>query len=102
MGNEFFIALSQKSVSRCLAEVTNAINAHLMQEMIRFPTQPVELQSIKRFFYQELNFPGIIGLIDCTHVEVIEPWNDPPNIVPQQFMNRKSVYSINVQLVSKN
>lgn len=50
-------------------------------------------------FYQQSGVPGIVGVIDCTHVAIKKPpLNDP--IYPENiYVNRKSYHSINVQLV---
>lgn len=51
-------------------------------------------------FYEDLNFPGVVGCVDCTHVAIF-----PPNIVDEEYpeniyVNRKGYHSINVQLVN--
>lgn len=50
-------------------------------------------------FYETQNFPGTVGCIDCTHVAIIAPKDNP--VYPESsYMNRKGYHSINVQLVS--
>lgn len=49
-------------------------------------------------FYVKYQFPGIVGVIDCTHVTIAPPYGQeyPEHI----YVNRKNYHSINVQLVS--
>ena len=45
-------------------------------------------------------FPGIIGLIDCTHIRI----SNPGGVAGEIFQNRNRYFSINTQIVcdSKN
>jgi hypothetical protein len=52
-GHGYLIAQSQPAVSRCIAEVTNLMTAHLLNVGIKFPNSDEERQRIKRGF-QEL------------------------------------------------
>lgn len=45
---------------------------------------------------QSSGFPGAIGAIDCTHVEIIAP----PEPADVNYIDRRGDYSLNVQLVS--
>jgi hypothetical protein len=45
-------------------------------------------------FFEKFNFPGVIGLIDCTHVAIVPPSEDE-----HLYVNRKHYHSINVQLI---
>ena len=56
---------------------------------------PAELHETKRRFYDIAGFPGIVGVISCTHVRIVCP--DRNNAVA--FINRKQFYSVNVQAV---
>ena len=40
-----------------------------------------------------IGFPGVIGAIDCTHLRLIAPTNNP-----EDYINRKGNHSINVQV----
>ena len=61
----------------------------------RFLSIPEKLADVKRKFYDIGHFPGVIGAIDCTHVRIICPNKENA----MAFVNRKQVYSINVQAV---
>ncbi|KAH1021779.1 hypothetical protein HUJ04_011263 [Dendroctonus ponderosae] len=48
-------------------------------------------------FYEKYQFPGVIGLADCTHVAIAAPTgNEYPEHI---YVNRKHYHSINVQLI---
>lgn len=65
----------------------------LAEEYIRWPG-PVERQQIKGAFARATDFPGVIGCIDCTHINITAPLEDPG-----LYVNRHHVHSINVQTV---
>lgn len=46
-------------------------------------------------------FPGIIGAIDCTHVQIISPPVHDEQFPAIIFLNRKGTHSLNVQIVIK-
>ncbi len=48
----------------------------------------------KSFYLTFVAFPNVIGSLDCTHVHVKRP-SGPHEA---DFVNRKSVHSINVQV----
>ena len=48
----------------------------------------------KAKFYAMAVFPNVIGCIDCTHIRISRPHQHE-----HEYVNRKGVHSINVQLV---
>ena len=64
------------------------------EEFINFPTEPAEVQDVKRGFYEKGGFPGVVGCIDGTHVRI-----QAPNKNENDYVNRKGFHSINVQAV---
>ena len=48
----------------------------------------------KAKFYAMAGFPNVIGCIDCTHIRISGPHQNE-----HEYVNRKGVHSINVQLV---
>uniref|UniRef100_A0A1B0DFT1 DDE Tnp4 domain-containing protein n=1 Tax=Phlebotomus papatasi TaxID=29031 RepID=A0A1B0DFT1_PHLPP len=95
-GNDFVIALSQSSVSRCVAEVANIINESIASMFIRFPTSLDDKNKIKDKFFRKYGIPGIIGCIDCTHVVIRKPSR---NVEYVYCAARKSAHTKNVQIV---
>lgn len=84
--------ISQPSISRIIHQVSLALVRRL-GEHVRLPNEE-EKRVNADTFYRMANFPGIIGLIDGTHVRIQAP---PEN--EEQFVNRKRYHSINVQIV---
>ncbi|XP_045536867.1 putative nuclease HARBI1 [Papilio machaon] len=87
--------MAQQTVSRCLQEVTNALNASdILKKYIKFPQNRNERNFIKRRFYEKYDIPGVIGCIDCTHIAIVRPSEHE-----EQYFNRKHFHSINTQVI---
>lgn len=95
VGQDLFIGLSQPSVSRSIHKVVDAIERRMLKKEISFP-YPREYPALKQKFMESSGFPGVIGAIDCTHVEIIAP-KQPMDV---NYIDRRGDYSLNVQLVS--
>lgn len=95
IGRSFDISMSQQSVSRAVHEVTNALITTFSEHWIHFPRNVEEKRLIKQRFMEERHFPGVIGAIDCTHVEILRPTLEEHN-----YLNRKGYHSKNIQVVS--
>ena len=89
------IKISQSSVSRIVSIVSSSL-ARKLAEFVRWPAAADE-QNIKRGFFTIAGFPGVVGLIDGTHVRILAPSEHE-----EQFVNRKNYHSINVQVVVDN
>ncbi|XP_072023541.1 putative nuclease HARBI1 [Amphiura filiformis] len=85
--------ISPASICRTAHSVARSI-ASFRQQVIQFP-RPDEMHQVQQDFYNIAQFPGVVGAIDCTHVPIISPGG--PQAVT--FINRKSVSSINVQVI---
>ncbi|CAI6356221.1 unnamed protein product [Macrosiphum euphorbiae] len=92
-------SLSQPSVSKCIAEVCDTLNMpNIFNKHVRFPSSLNELNHIRQEFTNVYGIPGVIGIIDCTHVAIVPPKADGP--YPEHiYVNRKNYHSINVQLI---
>lgn len=86
------ILVSKATVSRCVSRVSTALK-QILHDVIRFPREDHELQTGREQFLK-LGFPGIVGAIDCTHVQI-----QAPTANEFCYVNRKNVHSINVQAV---
>lgn len=62
---------------------------------IRFPQTPNELNEIKQNFNRQFNFPGIVGIINGTHVVI----SALPNDIENAYVDRRGLHSLTVQLV---
>ncbi|XP_030749235.1 putative nuclease HARBI1 [Sitophilus oryzae] len=81
-------------MSRAVEEVTTAIVNTLAEEWICFPTTPQAKNIIKEGFMEKFNFSGVVGALDCTHVEILRPLVEEHN-----YINRKGYQSKNIQLI---
>ena len=93
VGQEYLLSISQPTVSKCVDEVSQAIQNHFGHEWIKFPNEN-DMATNKTAFFEYCGMPGVIGAIDCTHVRIIAP-----NAEAHNFLNRKGYYSKNVQLI---
>ncbi|CAF0970844.1 unnamed protein product [Didymodactylos carnosus] len=64
--------ISKASVSRIMKAIS-AILANMATQTITFPSTANELDEIKQGFYETSRFPRVIGVIDCTHVQIKTP-----------------------------
>ena len=63
VGQNFFIPMSQPSVSRRIAEVTKAILLKMFN-FVLFPKTSEEIQKCKSEFMAKTAFPGVVGCVD--------------------------------------
>ena len=76
---------------RYISEVTDAFYAR-RDWFIKFPVgHAAQVQSAK--FQAKAHFPGIVGLIDGTHIRI-----KPPKEDAEAYENRKGYHSINCQV----
>ncbi|XP_045760645.1 putative nuclease HARBI1, partial [Maniola jurtina] len=95
IGTSIFNTMSQPCFSRCLREVTDALNAReVLTKYIKFPASQRERETIMQNFMEKFGFPGIIGCIDGTHVALVRPIEHE-----ESFLNRKFYHSSNVMII---
>ncbi|KAM7108629.1 putative nuclease HARBI1 [Ciconia maguari] len=87
------IGISQASMSRCVANVTEALVERAAQ-FIHFPEDEATVQSLKDDFYGLAGMPGVLGVVDCTHVAI-----KAPNAEDLSYVNRKGLHSLNCLMV---
>ncbi|XP_055634319.1 putative nuclease HARBI1 [Toxorhynchites rutilus septentrionalis] len=90
-----FAGICISSVCRIIRRVSFAL-AQLRSRFIKMPKTQHELHAASREFYSIAKFPRTIASIDCTHVKIQSPGGDHA----ENYRNRKSWFSINVQTVS--
>lgn len=83
---------TQPTVSRIFHEVLERIVLHA-GEWIRFPNTENLIVQAKKKWSTRFHFPTAIGAVDCTHIRV-----DKPGQFEDEYVNRKSFSSINVQI----
>ncbi|XP_067885146.1 putative nuclease HARBI1 [Heterodontus francisci] len=85
--------ISQAAIYSCIKEVTNALLKRA-DDYVHYWTNPDSQAERAIGFGTTVGFPQMQGVIDCTHVAIKAP-TDQPAI----FINREGFHSINVQLV---
>lgn len=94
VGADAFNSISQSSMSRFIDRITDIVATDLSPKFIRFPQTPIEIQETKTRFEEKYGLPGVLGVIDGTHVAVAALKHD----IEHAFVNRKGFHSINVQV----
>lgn len=92
-GDDF--GLSQPTISRAITQTLNGLaSPNIVMQYIRFPTYPREVKKNQAGFMQKAQFPGVVGVVDGTHIRIIAPKE-----YEAEYINRKNFHSLNVQLV---
>ena len=86
-----YLDVAQPTVSTVLNDFVNAI-VPKASDHIYMPRTRSELEATKSSFYDVARFPGVLGLVDGTHIPIIAPPEDE-----YAYINRKNFHSINVQ-----
>ncbi|XP_049334949.1 putative nuclease HARBI1 [Astyanax mexicanus] len=84
--------LSKNNVCREIHKVAVALK-QMLDAFVVFPGH-LSVQLIKEGFYAIAGFPRVIGAIDCTHGQIRASLGEHE----ADYINRKSVHSINVQM----
>eukprot|EP00079_Xenopus_tropicalis_P009799 XP_002934124.1 PREDICTED: putative nuclease HARBI1 [Xenopus tropicalis] len=87
------IGISQASMSRCVTNVTEALVERASQ-FISFPRDERSVQRLKDEFYNLAGVPGVLGVVDCTQVNI-----KAPNSEDLSYVNRRGLHSLNCLLV---
>lgn len=85
------LGIGKATAHLCVHQCTYAICKHMYALYIRFPTA-VEARKSMHVLQQQSAIPGIFGAIDGTHININKPFENG-----QDYFNRKSFYSVNVQ-----
>lgn len=87
--------ISESTVIVCRDRIFAAI-LKLRHKLINWPS-PQELVEEAIEFQKRNGFPGIVGAIDGTHIQIKAPHNNP-----QRYVNRKQFHSIQLQCVCRH
>ncbi|NXO80589.1 ALPL protein, partial [Sitta europaea] len=87
------MGISQASMSRCVANVTEALVERASQ-FIHFPKDEAAVETLKDDFYGLAGMPGVLGVVDCTHVAI-----KAPTAEDLSYVNRKGLHSLNCLMV---
>ncbi len=92
-GDDFRI--NQPTVSNVITDTLNALcKPQLIGRFTRMPIHRQEIQHHQRQFHAIGGFPGVIGVIDGTHVRIIAPTEHE-----NEYVNWKNFHSLNVPVV---
>lgn len=94
-GNDVLVAVAQPTMSKMLSKIVDVFEELVCPVAIIFPMNDQEKNSIKMGFYEKTGFPGVIGCVDGTHVNIFKPKFD----VQHLYYNRKGNHSLNVMMV---
>lgn len=86
---------STAAVSRAITETLEAlVQPNVLLQFIDFPDTLPEIRRKQQEFLQIAGFPGVVGVIDGTHIRIQAPSDDEA-----VYINRKNYHSINAQVV---
>ena len=83
------LQVRQPTAFRAIHRVTNDL-CRRIHDFVKLPDENT-LPQTKDEFYQLWGFPGVIGLIDGTHIWIVSPGENEVD-----FVNRKGYHSVNV------
>ena len=87
-------SMSQPSASRIITQTITALsNPEFTTQFIQFPLTREKINQSKVDFFGMASFPNVVGVIDCTHVQIKAPSVDEP-----AYVNRMGYHSINTQV----
>jgi hypothetical protein len=96
-GQDYFIAIGQSTVSKCIKKFMQLVIEHLYKTWIAFPGTAATRATTERDFRVHHGFPHLLGCIDCTHIALFTPTEHE-----ESYMNHKGFHSLNVQMVSSH
>ncbi|XP_055922970.1 putative nuclease HARBI1 [Eupeodes corollae] len=94
IGGDMPARLSQKTLSKIIKEVLTSVEKVMCSQLVNFKMSDEEKRKSKRHFWEKSGIPGVIGVVDGTHIQLIRPTNSE-----QLFFNRKLKHSINVMVI---
>ena len=86
--------ISQPAISTAIKAVTASIVRHASRYIPGIPVTPERQRRVKRDFMALYGFPGVLGAVDCTHLQL-----RAPALHSGAYVNRKGTHSINVQVI---
>ncbi|GAB0098321.1 Harbinger transposase-derived nuclease [Sergentomyia squamirostris] len=95
VGMEAFNQISQTMISAFVKKICKIIVTNLSPRYLRFPRTQREAALIQYDFFMKTSLPGIIGIVDGTHISI----GRLPRSVEPEYVNRKGKHSVNVQII---
>ncbi|XP_055906803.1 putative nuclease HARBI1 [Eupeodes corollae] len=94
VGKDFQSAIGQTTFSSILKETLDIMEHTLCKNWVSLKMSEEEIQRSKTDFFERTGFPGVIGCVDGTHVQIVAPIENK-----HLFLNRKGHFSLNVMIV---
>ncbi|XP_023949706.2 putative nuclease HARBI1 [Bicyclus anynana] len=88
------VSISQPTICRIVLRISKILCSHVRQA-VKFPLPGPQSSAVHQSFYAIAGMPQVIGCIDGTHI----PINNPGGPYAEVYRNRKSYFSVNVQVV---
>ena len=85
----YLFRMGKKTVSRIIAETTDAIQSTLMEDYMKTPSTTSQWKSIAADFERRWNFPHVLGALDGKHIRI-----QAPNKCGSLFHNYKGFFSM--------
>lgn len=95
VGSDSMTSLSQSMISRYIEKYSALISERLGPKYIKFPQTEREIAAMKMKFEAAYDIPGIIGVVDGSHIALA----GVPKDIEIPFINRKQIHTLNVQLI---
>jgi hypothetical protein len=100
VGHGYSATGSQPVISRNIAEVTDIMTTHFLNEWIKFPTSDERINAIKEgFSVKHHAFSNVVGIVDGTHIRIMAPPANHPIYPGVVYYCRKKKYAINTQII---
>ncbi len=94
-GDKF--GVSRSTVFKHVYAVLYVIGDQLLSKYVRWPSSS-EQRDIAEFYEDKYSFPGVVGAIDGTHMQIARP---PDKFFPQDyFSNRTKRFTMNCQITA--
>lgn len=87
--------VTEFTVLRVRARICNVVLRYLRQKYIAWPKDG-DVQSVVTAFKDKAQFPGVLGAVDSSHIQI-----RPPKDHPQTYVNRKGFHSVILQAVCR-
>lgn len=95
VGKDHDHVISQSMMSKYIDKYTIIIAENLAPKYIQFPETQAEIEATQHGFEESYGFPDIIGVLDCSHVNMAAASRNQA----AALRNRKGNYSVNAQIV---
>ncbi|XP_055839901.1 putative nuclease HARBI1 [Episyrphus balteatus] len=94
VGKDYQSPIGQTTFSSILKETLDIMEETLCSNWISLKMSEEDIQQSKLCFLEKTGFPGVIGCVDGTHVQIIAPVENK-----HLFLNRKGHFSLNVLII---